>query len=74
MAPIYFPFHIFAHSVRPMPDPICGVLYQTWQHADGSFRIEFLSDDAELVMEATADEGTPRTLRQLRYRDHRVRP
>ena len=46
----------------PMPNPLCGVLYQSWPQPDGSFRLEFLSADAERLLEATADEFAARWL------------
>ncbi len=39
-----------------MPDSLIGVLYQSWLQPDGSFRLEFLSEGAEELLEATADE------------------
>ena len=45
-----------------MPNPLFGVLYQSWPQPDGSFRLEFLSADAERLLEATADEFAARWL------------
>ena len=39
-----------------MPDSLFGVLYQCWPQPDGSLRLEFLSEGAERLLEATADE------------------
>ena len=45
-----------------MPTPLFGVLYQSWPQPDGSFRLEFLSADAERLLETTADEFAARWL------------
>ena len=43
-----------------MPDPLYGVLYQSWPQSDGSLKLEFLSAGAEGLLEATADEVAAR--------------
>ena len=45
-----------------MPDLPPGVLYQSWPQPDSSFKLEFLSDDAERLLEASADEVAARLL------------
>jgi len=38
--------------------PFFSILYETWPHADGSIRLVFLSEGAEDLLEATAEEIT----------------